>query len=475
MDARGAGGLLHLRVGGPGAAVGDVVFDGVVEQHGVLRHDADGTAHAGLGHILHVLPVDRDAALLHIVEAEQQARQGRLASPRRADHGHRLAGGDLETHVLQDRSAGDSARAAGVVGKVHVLEAHRGRSVDLQWLGARPVGDLALLLHQAEHLVQVGQALLDLAVEHPQETQRDVELDHEGVDHHQVAQRHAALDHSQRGAVEHGHQADGNDQLLPGIEQAQRALALEGGAAVALQALVIALGLELLVVEVLDGLVVQQRVDGAAVCGRVQLVHLAAELGAPFGHGHGERDVEHQRDDGDPGKPDIELHRQQGQHQRDLDQRGDDAVERIRDQRMHAARAAFDVARHAAGLALQVKAQAQCVQMPEHFQRDAAGSAFGGLGEDQFAQLGKQRGGQAQQPVGDDQRHRHHQHRLQHCRGALDRVAPAVRAHGVDQCLEQQGHAHIGHLGGHHEGQRREHAPLVLPQVGEQAFERGPV
>ncbi len=71
---------------------------------------------------------------------------------------------------------------------------------------------------------------------------------------------------------------------------------------------------------------------------------------------------------------------------------------------MHAARAALDVARHAAGLALQVEAQAQRMQVAEHLERDAARGALGGLGEDQLAQLVEQRGAEAQQPVGHQQR-----------------------------------------------------------------------
>jgi hypothetical protein len=123
-----------------------------------------------------------------------------------------LPGGISKADVVQDG-------ARRVVGEVHVFETHRRRIADDQGLGARLVGDLALFFHQHEHLVEVGQALLDLAVDHAQETQRDVELDHEGVDHHQVAQRHAAVDHALRGAPQHGHQADGDDQLLPGVEQ----------------------------------------------------------------------------------------------------------------------------------------------------------------------------------------------------------------------------------------------------------------
>ena len=40
------------------------------------------------------------------------------------------------------------------------------------------------------------------------------------------------------------------------------------------------------------------------------------------------------------------------------------------------ARAAFDIARHAAGLALQMKAQPQRVQVAEHFERDGAAARW---------------------------------------------------------------------------------------------------
>ena len=190
-------------------------------------------------------------------------------------------------------------------------------------------------------------------------------------------------------APEHGHQARGDDALLTGVEHAQGALAGQGGAAVALQVLVIAASLKGFVVEVFDGLVIEQRVDGAGVGGRIQLIHAAAELGAPCGHADRECDVDHQSDQRDPGEPDIKFDGQQSEHQHQLNQRGHDAVERIRHQRMHGAGAALDVAGHAASLALQVKAQTHAVQVPEYLQRDAARCPFGGLGKHQVAQLGE--------------------------------------------------------------------------------------
>ena len=156
-------------------------------------------------------------------------------------------------------------RSRGLVRKVDVLKAHIHGPVGSERLSARRVGHLALAVHQREHLVQVGQVLLDLAVDHAQKVERDVELDHEGVHHHQIAQRQPAIDHALRGHPQHGDQADGDDELLAGVEQRQRGLAFQARAAQRLQAFVVAARLEAFVVEVLDRLVVQQRVDRLGV------------------------------------------------------------------------------------------------------------------------------------------------------------------------------------------------------------------
>ena len=198
----------------------------------------------------------------------------------------------------------------------------------------------------------------------------------------------------------------------------------------------------------------------------VHLVHALAKLGSPFGHGDGETDVNHQRDHRDPGKPHVKFHRQQREHQAHFNQSRDDAVKRIRHQRMHRACTALNVAGHATGLALQMKAQTHCVQMAKYAQRNRSGRPFGGFGKHQLTQLGEQGRTQAQGSICHQQSHRHHQHRT--------RVARLWR-HGVDQIFEQQRHADVGHLGPHHEGQGRNHPPFVLPQIGEQALQGGPI
>lgn len=72
----------------------------------------------------------------------------------------------------------------------------------------------------------------------------------------------------------------------------------------------------------------------------------------------------------------------------------------------------------------------------------------------------------AQQTVGQQQPDGHDEQRLRHV---------GLGRHGVDQVLQQHRHADVGHLGAHHEGQRRGHPPLVLPEVGEQAAQGRPV
>ena len=116
VDLREPRGLLDLGVARLPAAVADVVADGVVEQHGVLRDHADRGAQRLLRHVADVLAVDQDAAAGHVVEAEQQPRDRRLAGAGRADDRDRLAGRHLEADALEDRPR-------RLVGEADVLEA----------------------------------------------------------------------------------------------------------------------------------------------------------------------------------------------------------------------------------------------------------------------------------------------------------------------------------------------------------------
>jgi hypothetical protein len=321
--------------------------------------------------------------------------------------------------------------------------------------------------HQAEHAFDVGQRLADFAVQHAEEIQRDVELDHEGIDQHDVAQRHAAFGHADRGAPHHQRDADGDDEGLADVQVGQRNLAALLCPLPARHLFVVAARLEAFVVEILHRFVVQQAVDGARVGGRIQLVHLAPELGAPVGHHHGEGDVDDQRDRRDQRERRFVLHRQDAQHEAHFDQRRQDGIQRVADQRADGAGAALDVARQAAGLTLEVKAQRQRMQMLENLHRDAPHGLLRDPRKHDFAQFGQQRGRKAQRTIGRQQTERHQQRRQFEC--AL--LHGGGRCERVDELFENERHRHVRGLGADQEGERDQHAPLVGPEVGEKALQ----
>ena len=187
---------------------------------------------------------------------------------------------------------------------------------------------------------------------------------------------------------------------------------------------------------------------------------------APFGDRHGEADVQQQRAESDGREPAVELGRQQADHKRDLDQRGQDVVDRVVQQRLDRTRTPLDVARDPAGLAFQVKPQAQGQQVLEGFQRHPAGNARGHRIEQKLAQLCEQRDRQAQRAVAHQQRDWDDQ------RGA--RIA-RLEVERVDQLLEDQRHADVGELGRHQATQGHQHAPAPLPDIRAEFFERRPV
>ena len=84
--------------------------------------------------------------------------------------------------------------------------------------GVRRVGDLRLQREQAVDVLEVGQRLAQLAVEHAQEVERLVELQDEGVDQDDVADAERAGDHVRGGDDHHRRDADGDDRGLPGVE-----------------------------------------------------------------------------------------------------------------------------------------------------------------------------------------------------------------------------------------------------------------
>ena len=102
MDLCGAGGFFDLRLRGVGLAEGDVGSHGVVGQRDVLEHDRHAREQPLETHIAHVLPVDRHASDVDVVEPGDQPGKGRLPSARRADEGGHRTGGRLERNAADD-------------------------------------------------------------------------------------------------------------------------------------------------------------------------------------------------------------------------------------------------------------------------------------------------------------------------------------------------------------------------------------
>ena len=294
----------------------------------------------------------------HVVEAEQDARDRRLAGAARAHDRHRVARRHAEADVVQDRPR-------LLVVEVDMVE-HDLAARHLQGRRARLVGDLGRHLHQAEHALHVHQRIPDLAIGEAQHVQGHVELDQEGVDRHEVAQRHGAGLHA---VARHDHDRDqpaGDDGALPDVEQRERAAGADGGLLVAAAADVVAARLVLLVAEVLHRLVVQEAVDRLGVGVGVGVVHAAHELDAPFRQDDREGDVAADGGQGHRREAPVVEAPQHPADQDDLEQGRQDVEGGEADQELHAAGAALDDAAQAPGLALEMEAQRQGMEMVEY-------------------------------------------------------------------------------------------------------------
>ncbi len=267
--------------------------------------------------------------------------------------------------------------------------ARPGNSIGKQRAGIVGIADLAVSIEQGEHALDVGQRLANLAVEHAEVVERHVELDQEGIDQHDVAHRHAPGGDTDGGTPHHQRDTAGDDQRLAEIEPGQRDLAPDLRYFPFLHLFVITGPLPGFVVEVFYRLEIDQAIDGTDIGRRIELIHRAAQVRAPVADDDGEDDVGDERDEGDQAEiPGIAIE-QNTEHQRDLEQRRQDRIQRVGDQRTDRAGAAFDVAGESPGLAFEMEAQGERVQMLEDLQGDGAHRLLGDPGEKDLAQLGK--------------------------------------------------------------------------------------
>ena len=148
-----------------------------------------------------------------------------------------------------------------------------------------------------------------------------------------------------------------------------------------------ALGLHRLVVEILDRLVVQQRVDRLGVGVGVAVVHLAADGDAPVARPDGEPDVEPHGDRDRRRHRASHRRRRRCRRQREFEDRRRRVQHGEADDRLDALGAALDDARQAAGAPLEMEAQRQLVHVHEGAVGELAHRILADAGEQRVAQL----------------------------------------------------------------------------------------
>ena len=90
---------------------------------------------------------------------------------------------------------------------------------DLQFRRAGPVHDVGLHRQQRGHLLEIGQGLLDIAIDHAEKVEGRIELDQIGVDQHEVANRHFDRRDAFSRQDHHANQPDRNDRALTEVQQ----------------------------------------------------------------------------------------------------------------------------------------------------------------------------------------------------------------------------------------------------------------
>ena len=445
--------LFYFGIAGIPAAVANVVPDGIVEQHGVLRHHADRGPQRRLRDVADILAIDQNPAARDVIETKQQARDGGFAGAGRSDDRDRLAGRHLKTEAFEERTL-------GIVREPHILETQIARCHD-QGPGAGNILDLGIARQNVEHLLDVDDRLLDLAIHHAHEIQRLVKLDHHSVDQDKIADGMGAVAHPGRAHQHDRRQAGGENDRLPGIENRKRRIGFDTSPLVALHRAVVALGFPLF--EIFDGLVIQQRVDRLGIRLGIGVVHPAPNFDPPFGRDVGKIHEYHDRDHGGQHVAPVELPQQHGHQQGNLN----DGRHQLQDHHPHddfdAGPAALQHARQSAGLALEMKAQRQFMHVDEgeigelahRVHRHPRKNSVAPLRQDchQHAQAAiaqghdQRRGDQPQLPV-----------RRLHRSG--------IRAgQGVDRPFERERHRDGRKLGAEQHQRRPHHPPLQVAPV----------
>jgi hypothetical protein len=188
---------------------------------------------------------------------------------------------------------------------------------------------------------------------------------------------------------------------------------------------------------------------------------IAAELEPPLRDRDRPRGVDQDRRRGHRREAPVVERPKDGADQHDLEQRRHDLEQQVVQQVVDAVDAALDRPRHPAGLAVEVEAQREPVEVLEGAERDHVDGVLRDAREHDLAQLGERRGEHARGAVGGEQAERHDDRRVR-------------RRQRVDRLLVDQRHVDGRELGRDHQRDGRRHPQpqrrrAVAPQIGQQA------
>lgn len=433
-------------------SVANVVRNGVVEQRCVLRHDTDGSPQRFQGDFANVLTVDGNFSGLRVVEAEEQTEDGAFSAARGADNGELFAGWDGQGEILEN----GTVRA---VAECHIFEADF--TATFREVEGRGVGDFFdgdILFLQVEEGFHVKETLAEFAVDAAEEVEGNGELEDELIDHDEVADGEAPRGDSLGGHVHHSGEGSGEDEVLTGIEICERGGNFDAGSLVVLQRRVVAVGFVRLIVEILDGFVVDERVHrdcGTSVVGGVGLL---AEFGSPRGGADGEPGVgRHGADSEGRELPAVLVGKHAG-NEGDFEGGRDDVEDHRGEEEANSFGSPINGAGETSSLAREVEGQVQAEEMIKDIARDAANGFLGDGRKYGIAELLGERGADAGRAVcgvlSSGIKSREEDGRMRHTRedcsaGHRHRSAShsgKVNIHRVDNILEIKGDLHIQDL-----------------------------
>ena len=117
MNVRRLTSLKHVLFRRIRSCIQQIVHDIRIEQHRILRHDADVSAQTVQLQVSKVVAVDGDRAVCHVVEAEEELERCGLSATGLAYDGGLRAGCDGEVDAVEDWTA-----LLGLVGEFDVVE-----------------------------------------------------------------------------------------------------------------------------------------------------------------------------------------------------------------------------------------------------------------------------------------------------------------------------------------------------------------